>query len=1482
MGGKSHTSEVCRYAYPRRRMVLPPLCVLLLTSLVLTVTFVSALPEDVFFTESKTPDLTSLHSLLPLVFFIFTYPTHIASMILLYRRRHNYPIAGRGFIYLFATNAILLVSSPLLTLLTMIYEHGVPCGLVFLGAATSVLPLSYCYMVRGWTLVFRVEVANYLTELRLCEMRVERARTKKKREERTLDNVSHPPNDRLKVEITVAATATETGTESTVLNKRFSSNDSILSSTVDSSISTLPAKKHRRAQSLGLRRYHEAERESEAASEANSTNTSQIGDEHTNGASLLTMDGDVAHHVSSAPSNSSATQNGVGKTGIKYIDPLPPSSSSSCTTRLIHVAPHQTSSDELFSQSNGINPSTIEGYWFLRHRRFIDTRWVVGFFFSLSFVFFAVALVVFLIFDDPDTALMNREMIAQGAWPSASTEPYFRHSQLHPAELLTAAPCMLRSGKMLYLQGLILTLLIPLVAWIVARLRHNERRAERLKGEETQLRADVAAADNDDEAEATSAHPPSSSTVGSRSNPTPTPTPAQHLAPTNSLAHLRASQPNDLDSVKSELKCVGVVALYICLAYPLLSLFAKPFLLFDVLLPFAAIELISLAHPLWVGHRLARAHRIFLRRQRQRTIGVGGSTIVAMPNAQSRKLPHHRPYYRLNYVLHSVHAYPVFLKFLAKEYSSENALFLRATRRFERMARILEHRLVASWPRSNEDAVHAHVQRMSHLAGSSVARHHRQTLKRDSKPLMGASGHGIGVGAGVGAGASSGGVTSPSVHRMSSQHLTVPGTTINEHDLDWMTTPPSPSLYQQHQHHHHTQLGLPLAMFDDALITPTTPAADERRSYRLSNISIPGSATNSPLLRPSGPTQPSSSVPSSSALPPSPSSLSSPSNIVSSSNTNAKHRAMARIKDADDLLSAASHAHYHPPHHHHVTTRSGHRSSGGPGSISASRPTLTISTRSSYAATRVPHTPSNSGLTKSLPTSPSNLRQSAPYPFGPSHTGVASGPSTPTVNSSTPMSPPAPVPVLAPAPLVPSSMSLDELRSLHVAARDVRRLAFAIFDEFVRTGARSEINVADDLHSLVTSQIEFLRAWLPTPLCSITDAVVDVTPLSPASSSFLESSPSTPATSATPVDTSQITLATGLPKPPPFPLSTLFKQASLTVFELIQKDSFRRFILTDEFLDLLLQADEHELIKQQSEDSLEAQTRAVMHEAMLRIGSDEDESHSPTNPTILNGYRIQMASLRRPWEVRASDPAYDYDHRQLAFDYDSQHDSDSDGETGLTHARRSTRSKLAQYQGLNGIVGSHRRSFNRRSFNASSPVTTPVTSPNARPQPSSSIGTEKQLQLQPYTLNAPTDSPWNGATGATSAASPLELKRTSIEYIGHPTNSIAVVGNQANSPTLDSFRRPRRSPLVHASLGLPVSHGHGAASIVPITDHSPSASKKPAQPSTPSTPITSNETAHQSGHSNNIHNRSTTSASTVTGPAQLASPLMKLTEFDSP
>jgi hypothetical protein len=72
---------------------------------------------------------------------------------------------------------------------------------------------------------------------------------------------------------------------------------------------------------------------------------------------------------------------------------------------------------------------------------------------------------------------------------------------------------------------------------------------------------------------------------------------------------------------------------------------------------------------------------------------------------------------------------------------------------------------------------------------------------------------------------------------------------------------------------------------------------------------------------------------------------------------------------------------------------------------------------------------------------------------------------------------------------------------------------------------------------------------------------------------------------------------TSSPPPPPFPLSGLYAAASASVFDLMEADSFRRFLLTPDFESLLARADEDELRRLGNQQDVNQATEAVLQQA---------------------------------------------------------------------------------------------------------------------------------------------------------------------------------------------------------------------------------------------------------------------------------------------
>ena len=81
-----------------------------------------------------------------------------------------------------------------------------------------------------------------------------------------------------------------------------------------------------------------------------------------------------------------------------------------------------------------------------------------------------------------------------------------------------------------------------------------------------------------------------------------------------------------------------------------------------------------------------------------------------------------------------------------------------------------------------------------------------------------------------------------------------------------------------------------------------------------------------------------------------------------------------------------------------------------------------------------------------------------------------------------------------------------------------------------------QINIDNDLARMLSEQVQQLQLWQPTPLDE-----------------------------AGQPDFERAALESSHPLPPPFPLSSLYKQTALSVFNLMERDSFRRFLLTSDF-----------------------------------------------------------------------------------------------------------------------------------------------------------------------------------------------------------------------------------------------------------------------------------------------------------------------------
>jgi hypothetical protein len=155
------------------------------------------------------------------------------------------------------------------------------------------------------------------------------------------------------------------------------------------------------------------------------------------------------------------------------------------------------------------------------------------------------------------------------------------------------------------------------------------------------------------------------------------------------LASLGGIEMNDAQNVKVEMFLVVVAVICASVTYFPVQYYAPEWQFFNLEITFAELCLLSVVWPLWISFSISRHHRALL--------GSGSSVKSA-----GDRLPHHRPYFTLKYIIRTPHTYSVLVAFLQKEYSSENALFYTEAREFEQASKLLEQRIPTWTARSTK------------------------------------------------------------------------------------------------------------------------------------------------------------------------------------------------------------------------------------------------------------------------------------------------------------------------------------------------------------------------------------------------------------------------------------------------------------------------------------------------------------------------------------------------------------------------------------------------------------------------------------------------------------------------------------------------------------------------------------------------------------------------------------------------------------
>lgn len=106
-----------------RRRPLPLLPVLLLGAVSSIRTTDAALVPR---TSATLPDLRTPHALLGVIALCISVPIYVVSIVLLWRRRGFFPIAGRGFVYLITLAVVVLIAQIEMIGVLVAYPQGIP------------------------------------------------------------------------------------------------------------------------------------------------------------------------------------------------------------------------------------------------------------------------------------------------------------------------------------------------------------------------------------------------------------------------------------------------------------------------------------------------------------------------------------------------------------------------------------------------------------------------------------------------------------------------------------------------------------------------------------------------------------------------------------------------------------------------------------------------------------------------------------------------------------------------------------------------------------------------------------------------------------------------------------------------------------------------------------------------------------------------------------------------------------------------------------------------------------------------------------------------------------------------------------------------------------------------------------------------------------------------------------------------------------
>lgn len=734
------------------------------------------------------------------------------------------------------------------------------------------------------------------------------------------------------------------------------------------------------------------------------------------------------------------------------------------TVTLIHVAPETATTEPVTRPAAvAVHPllvypsmesSSIPGHWFIHNRRFTSTRWIGGA--SLIWLCLLLATIVLPAVFDYDITLVNQWRRSHGMDDDTLSNHY-----LHGA-FFESPRCLWFSIKWLAFFGSMVCFACPFGLFCAYRVYISSVRMKRRMQEQAEFAA----------------------LMGHESDQRGVTPSASANATAASSSPLR-TELDELAAVNVEMGVTVWVGLSNCILIFVLTAFDTSHVNLTTALTVWQGLLVSGIMPLRKSYTIEARQRELFRRARVKS----GTRFVA-------GVEHHAPLYQLHHVLNSPTAYPALLRFLQKEYSSENALFFRSCEEFCRAARKLERALSScdNWDLNPEEAGEFTIIPQGLNAGRMF------------------------------------------LPQASSSHLTLPI---------------APGLVAYHKCQH-SRLGSaqltsfsiePVPFVAGSQLTPVTVALP-------SGVGGGGVGGGCPIVREV------SAVRTSSFSPPT---------MMSPRSTKVMH--------------GSTEFHSTPSALRHGRTTSFSAKAHHPLAIALPVPALQMVQLQAQTQTQTqPQTPHGASFASNPQRSLSLSRVESigrcPK-WQPSMHLIESARATPAQWDATVANQAAPIPSATVVPLTPTAAAAVTLappplniRELHTEALSLRSRAIQLYDDYIKPNALYQVNVDASLQRFIGSQIQALMGWNPTLLDDAGKPDVD-----------------------------RAVREESMPLAPPAALSSLFKSAALSVFALIESDSFRRFLLTDDFQMLLQMADDAEMARRMAVASAEARTDVVLAKA---------------------------------------------------------------------------------------------------------------------------------------------------------------------------------------------------------------------------------------------------------------------------------------------